>query len=291
MTALIFGANGQDGYYLNRLLLENRIDVIGISRTGDFLRVDMTDFVQVKQIIAEHQPAYIFHLAANSTTAHYALFENHDAISTGTINILEAVKQESPHTKVFLSGSGLQFINKSTPIKETDEFWASSAYSVSRIHAVYAARYYRTFGLQIYVGYLFNHESPRRTGRHVSKMIADGVKRIRSGSNEKIEIGDVTVMKEWTYAGDIVNAIFTLVNQDQIYEAVIGSGKAYSIEDYLDKCFTAIGKHWKHHVILKENFKKDYTQLISDPSTILSMGWQPQVSFEELVQMMIKVDR
>src|SRR5258706_5661682 len=135
-------------------------------------------------MIAFRQPKYIFHLAANSTTSHYALFDNHIAISTGTINILEAVKQVSPDTKVFLSGSGLQFVNKNIPIKETDEFEASSAYSVARIHSVYAARYYRSLGIKVYVGYFFNHESPRRTERHISKMIAEAVKRIAKGSTE-----------------------------------------------------------------------------------------------------------
>src|ERR1035437_589542 len=108
MTALIIGANGQDGFYLRQLLVAKNFNVIGISRSDNFIFIDITDFNSVKNIISQHQPKYIFHLAANSTTAHYALFDNHDTISTGTINILEAVKQVSPHTKVFLSGSGLQ---------------------------------------------------------------------------------------------------------------------------------------------------------------------------------------
>src|SRR5260221_11430151 len=122
MTSIIFGANGQDGYYLTKSLSEKGFEVVGISRSGNFITIDISDFEAVKKMIAFHQPKYIFHLAANSTTSHYALFDNHIAISTGTINILEAVKQVSPDTKVFLSGSGLQFVNKNIPIKETDEF-------------------------------------------------------------------------------------------------------------------------------------------------------------------------
>ncbi len=287
MTALIIGANGQDGFYLRQLLVAKNFNVIGISRSDNFIFIDITDFNSVKNIISQHQPKYIFHLAANSTTAHYALFDNHDTISTGTINILEAVKQVSPHTKVFLSGSGLQFKNKDLPIKETDEFEASSAYCVARIHSVYTARYYRTLGLKIYVGYFFNHESPGRTDRHVSKMIAEAVKRIQKGSNEIIEIGDMSVKKEWTFAGDVMNAALTLIEQDIINETVIGSGIGYSIQDYIEKCFQFIGKDSQKFIQQKENFKAQYKQLISDPSTIFSLGWKPEKNFDDLVKMML----
>jgi GDPmannose 4,6-dehydratase len=287
MNAIITGANGQDGFYLSQLLSAKNIEVTGISRNGDFEKVDLCDFEAVKNIIAGKQPAYIFHLAANSTASHHALFDNHNTISTGTINILEAVKQTSPHTKVFLSGSGLQFVNNDLPIKETDPFEASSAYAVARIHSVYAARYYRTLGLKIYVGYFFNHESPRRTERHVSKWIAEAVKRINHGSTEIIEIGDMTVKKEWTFAGDIMKGVLTLLEQENIYETVIGSGHGYSIADYVHKCFDFIGKDWKPYIQQKENFTAQYRQLISDPATILSLGWKPETDFDDLVKMML----
>lgn len=287
MKAIITGANGQDGFYLTQLLLAKGIEVIGIARNGNFIKIDISDFNSVKRIIEDHQPAYIFHLAANSTTAHHALFDNHNAISTGTINILESVKQVSPHTKVFLSGSGLQFINKDVPIKETDEFDASSAYSIARIHSVYAGRYYRTMGLKVYAGYFFNHESPRRSERHVSKMISEAVKRIANGSNEIIEIGDMSVKKEWTFAGDVMKGLMTLVEQDNIFESVIGSGVGYSIKDYIEKCFSFIGKESKLYIKQNENFIPQYKQLISDPSTIFSLGFKPETNFDAFVKMML----
>ncbi len=287
MTAIIFGSNGQDGYYLTKELIARGINVIGYSRNGDH-KLDIKDPEEVKKIVSKYLPEFIFHLAANSTTRHNALFDNHDTISTGTINILEAVKQRSPKTKLFLSGSGLQFVNNGEPINERNEFSPSSAYSVARIHSVFAARYYRTFGLKIYIGYFFNHESPRRTEKHISKSIAEAVKRIADGSNEKIEIGDTSVKKEWTFAKDVVVAILTLVNQETIFEAVIGSGKAYSIKEYIMLCFESIGKDWKEYVIEKQNFKAEYKILVSDPTLIFSLGWRPRVNFNELVQMMIK---
>ena len=119
----------------------------------------------------------------------------------------------------------MQFVNQNKPIKETDAFEARDPYSVSRIHSVYAARYYRRLGIKTYVGYFFNHDSPRRTERHMAKKIAEVVKRVAKGSTEKLEIGDSSVIKEWTYAGDVVKGIFTLVQQDTVLEANIGSGK------------------------------------------------------------------
>jgi GDPmannose 4,6-dehydratase len=288
MKAIIFGANGQDGYYLTQLLQQKGIIVIGVSRKSDLQTTDITSYKDVADLITKNQPQYIFHLAANSTTQHQALFENHSVICTGTLNILEAVRIFSPHTKVFISGSGLQFINNNKPIKETDAFESRDAYSVSRIHSVYAARYFRRLGIQVYVGYFFNHDSPKRTERHIAKKISAAAKRIGEGSIEKLEIGDISVIKEWTFAGDVVSGMWTLVNQNEITEANISSGIGYSIEDWLQMCFGIINKNWKDFVIEKKDFTPEYEQLVSDPSVIFSLGWKPEVSFEELARRMLR---
>jgi len=290
MRAIIFGANGQDGYYLSMLLQKEGLEVINVSRGGTAFQADVADSTAVHSLIKNHQPDYVFHLAANSTTRHDALYENHAAISTGTLNILESVKTASPGSKVFISGSGLQFRNLGLPICESDPFEAKDAYSVSRIHSVYAARYYRSFGIQVYTGYFFNHDSPRRSSRHVTKMIADAVKRISLGKDEIIEIGDMSVKKEWGYAGDIVEAVWTLVNQDTVFEATLGTGQAYSIQEYIELCFSIIKKDWTNHVRSKGGFKSEYAQLVSNPSTIFSLGWHPKTSFEALSKIMLQYD-
>ena len=287
-TAIIFGANGQDGFYLDQLLKSKGVNVVGISRSGNWIHSDIGDYEEVIQLVREHQPHYIFHLAANSTTRHDVLFENHATISAGTLNILEAVKLHSPRTKVFLSGSGLQFRNNGLPIKETDEFEATSTYAVSRIQSVYAARYYRSLGIKTYFGYFFNHESPMRPERHMSKKIACAVQRIADGSNEKLVIGDISVKKEWTYAGDIVRGILTLVEQDDVFEATIGSGLAYSIEEWLEQCFGLIQKDWRDFVTERNDFISEYRVLVADPATIFSLGWKPEVSFSSLAKMMVE---
>jgi GDPmannose 4,6-dehydratase len=288
MKALIFGANGQDGYYLSQLLHENDCEVIGVSRHGEFVRADVGDFNLVNKIISEEKPDYIFHLAAVSTTRHEVVFENHSAIVTGALNILETVRLSSLQCKVFLSGSGLQFKNESRPIKESDPFEANSAYAMSRIQSVYAARYYRSLGVNVYVGYFFNHDSSRRSENHMTKKIAEAAKRIGQGSGEKLEIGNIDVVKEYGYAPDIVEAIWTLVNQEKIWEANLGTGKGYSIKDWLNECFSIGNKNWEDHVILNKNFVAEYEKLVSDPSLIFSLGWKPKTSFEELAKIMMK---
>lgn len=289
MTSIIFGANGQDGFYLSELLQKQAIDVVGVSRSGDFLRTDIASYEAVAELVRKIQPGYIFHLAANSTTRHDAIFENHQTISTGTLNILEAVKNYSPHTKVFISGSGLQFVNNGMPIKETDAFEARDPYSVSRIQSVYAARYFRNvFGIKTYVGYFFNHDSPRRSERHVAKKIAAAALRISKGSNEKLEIGDSGTVKEWAFAGDVVEAVWQLVNQDKIVEANLGSGIGYSIEEWLNECFGLINKNWKDHVIVAESFKAEYNALVSDSSVMHSLGWKPATTLNDLAKMMLQ---
>lgn len=290
MKAIIFGINGQDGYYLNNLLSHSEIEVLGVAHSvGNWINGDVGDFVFVEALIRKHQPDYIFHLAAVSTTNHSALFNNHKAISTGTLNILESVKSYCPKCRVFLSGSAMQFKNEGLPIDEKTEFEASSPYSIARIQSVYAGRYYRkTFGIKVYVGYFFNHDSPLRTEQHVNQKIVVAVKRILNGSDEKLELGNVDVKKEFNFAGDIVEAVWKLVNQDSIFEVIIGSGKAYSIKDWVDYCFTKIGKNWQDYVIIKKDYVVEYDILVSNPQLMEGLGWKPKVDFSQLADLMME---
>lgn len=288
MKAIIFGINGQDGYYLSHLLKDIQIDVICISRTGGYVNGSVADYSFVESIIKINQPNYIFHFAANSTTRHFALFENHETISTGTLNVLEAVRLHCPSAKVFLSGSAMQFVNNGLPINEQTPFEASSPYSVARIQSVYAGRYYRNkFGIKVYIGYFFNHDSPRRTEHHVNQKIVKAVQRIAQGSNELLELGNIEVQKEFGFAGDTVEAVWTLINQEKVFEAIIGTGKAYSIKDWTVSCFEKAGKDWKNYVEIKQDFVPEYKILVSDPRVIKSLGWQPKVDFEGLVELMM----
>jgi GDPmannose 4,6-dehydratase len=288
MKAVIFGANGQDGVLLSKLLKEKNIVVIDVSRSTGRFRGDVANYGFVEALIKNHSPDYIFHFAANSSTLHETLFDNHQAISTGTLNILESARQHCSHAKVFLSGSAMQFRNDESPIDECAPFEASSPYSIARIQSVYAGRYYRAkFGMAVYCGYLFNHDSPLRSERHVNQKIVCAVNRIANGSNEKLELGNIDVEKEFNYAGDVVEAIWILVNQNAIFETVIGCGETHSIREWLEYCFKKINKNWNDFVVINPNYKAEYKILVSNPTLLRSLGWHPKVNFNALADMML----
>lgn len=284
MKAIIFGVRGQDGFYLSTLLEQNNVEVIGISRSHG----DVSDYSFVETVIKNAQPSYIFHFAANSTTRHEALFDNHRAISGGTINILESVRLHCPSSRVFLSGSAMQFENRELPIDEGTPFAGLSPYAVARIQSVYAGRYFRdVFGLRIYVGYFFNHDSPLRSAKHINQRIVEAAQRISRGSDEKLEIGDVNARKEFNFAGDVVRAVWILVNQLDVFEAVIGSGYAYSIKEWLQYCFQKVGRNWEEFVVQAPAYTPEYSVLVSRPELIKSLGWQPNIDFYQLADLMM----
>lgn len=289
MKAIIFGINGQDGYYMHQLLSAKQIEVTGISRSeGNWIRGSVSDFEFVQSLLKTIKPDYIFNFAARSATDHEALFENHATISTGTLNILESVRRFSPGSKVFLAGSALQFRNEGFPINEQSPFDAGSPYAVARIQSVYAGRYFRErFKMKVYTGYLFNHDSPLRSENHINQKIAKSVRRISRGSKEIIQIGDPGVKKEFGFAGDTMEAIWTLVNQENVFEAVIGTGKVYSIKDWLSVCFDLIGKNWEDYTVFKKDFVPEYKILVSNPQLINSLGWHPKTEYRKLAGMMV----
>ncbi len=288
-TVIIFGSSGQDGFYLNNLLEKENIKVIKISRTsGDYIG-SVGNFEFVDKLIREIKPDFVFHLAANSTTKHYATLDNNISISTGTINLLESIRLHSINTKIFISGSALQFKNNGLPISEDTEFDYSSTYSISRIYSVNMARYYRQkFGLKIYIGYFFNHDSEFRSDDFINQKIVKHLVKVLNGSNEKLIISDLDYKKEFNFAGDIVNAVWLLINQNLIYEAIIGSGKAYSIGDWVKYCFNKFSLNWENYIATDKKYTSDFKILVSDPKIIYSLGWKPKINFYELADLMIQ---
>ena len=290
MKAVIFGSNGQDGYFLTKLLNINNVEVFDSSRNNSNYNGNIEDIKFVEKLIKKVKPNYIFHFAAHSTTSHNAIYENHSAIFTGTINILESSRKYSPNSKIFLSGSAMQFKNNELPINEKTSFEAKSPYAFSRIHSVYAGRYFREiYGMKIFIGYFFNHDSLLRSEKHINMKIAQFVTKISSGSEEKLVIGNIDVMKEYNYAEDMVEAVWYLINQEEHFEVVIGSGKAYSILDWTKSCFDKIDKKWEDYVVIDYNYKPEYKILVSNPELILSLGWKPKTDFNKLVNIMMRI--
>jgi GDPmannose 4,6-dehydratase len=181
------------------------------------------------------------------------------------------------------------FKNEEVPIDEKTPFDASRSCSIARIQSVYAGRYYRAaIGMDVYCGYFFNDDSPLRSERHVNQKIVSAVKRIANGSNEKLELGNIDVEKEFSLARDIVEAIWMLVNQNSIFEAIIGSGEAHSIRQWAEYCFEKINRSWKDFVIVNSNHTREYKILVSNPALLRTLGWQPKVSFHQLADVMMQ---
>ncbi len=288
MKALIFGINGQDGHYLTKLLEANSIEVVGVSRKNASIIGDVSNYNLVSELIKRFKPEYTFHLAAESKTAHEYLFQNNASIYQGALNILESSYHFNKKSKIFLSGSGLQFKNESQPIHENDPFEIREAYSLSRVNAVNAGRYFRFLGLRVYIGYFFNHDSPLRLEHHLNQKIVQAVKRIKQHEHVILEIGDPNVKKEFMFAGDAVEAVWRLLQNDNIYEAVIGTGIAYPISDWLKICFDRNELNWKKYVHINNSWKSDHKILVSNPSTITSLGWKPNIDIYQLADLMFQ---
>jgi GDPmannose 4,6-dehydratase len=284
--ALIFGAKGQDGAYLRRLLEMDGYQVIALSRSEHGSDGDISLRASVERQIHNYRPEQIYHLAANSTTRHEAAFDNHAAICTGTLNLLEAVRVLSPDSKVFLCGSSIQFENRGEPIHESCAFIFDNYYAVARTHAVHTARYYRSLGVGAYVGYLFHHDSPERRERHLSQKIVRAAARIYKGSQERLVLGSLGTVKEWGYAGDIMAGAKHLLSQDEVYEAVIGTGEGYAVRDWVSQCFQFFDLDWQEHVDLIPGFTPEYKYMVSDPSTMRLLGWRHQTAFRALSKLM-----
>jgi GDPmannose 4,6-dehydratase len=286
MKAIIIGAFGQDGHYLTELCLRLGIEVRTIGR-------EFTAHQGWPQaltgIIRRELPDHIFHLAANSTVAHEATAENHEIIGSGTLNILESVRQHCPKAKVFLAGSCLQFANEGIPIREDGPLVAGSGYAAVRNYSLFLGRYYRSLGLKVYFGFLFHHESPFRKARHVSRIIAGAAWKAAAGDAVMLEMDDLDACREWTFAGDMVEAIWKLVNQERVFEACLGTGHPRTVAEFAQACFSAVGLNWTDHVTERPDMVngRRAKQISANPGLIGSLGWQPTIGLAELARLMV----
>lgn len=278
--AIVTGSNGQDGYYLLEILRRNHIEPVVVPRASG---IDLSNADVVLDLVQSVRPAYVFHLAAHSTVNHVLAIPNHATIATGALTLLEAVRQVVPTCRVFLPGSAYQFKNYGAPIHENDSRESKSIYCAAREYAYQMAKIYRDMGVAVYWGYLFHHESPRRSPAHISQKIAQAAKR-----RQMIEIGDPSVVKEWTWAGDTMEAAWMLVNQDRIWEANIGSGVGHSIADFARLCFFEKGLDWQQFVKENPAYESSFRSLTANPERIHSLGWSPRHDLQYLAHEMTK---
>jgi len=285
MIALIFGSSGQDGILLKKLLNKKNIKVYTSSRhSGDFPG-NISDYDFVFNIIRKISPNFIFNFAAISKISHEFIMDNFKAITNGSLNILESVLRLCPNSKVFLAGSAYQF-KPGLSINEKSRFDYSNPYNLNRIFSVNLARYYREkFNLKIYIGYLFHHDSEFRKENHITIKISNYAKLVKNSNNklDKLIIKNLDYLKEFNYAGDVVKAIWILINQTNEMEAVIGSGKSHTIKEWCRAVFKVLKLDWNKYVIESEQRDiKNNNYYVSDPTLIKSLGWKPEYDLEDL---------
>ncbi len=281
IQAIITGSNGQDGFYLAELLRHYQVEPVLVHSQS---AINLADARTVHDLVESVKPDYIFHLAAKSSVDHAYGSTNHDLLATGTHHLLEAVRRINPSCRVFLAGSAYQFVNQGEPIRETDVWETRSVYSAARGYGNLLARAYRHLGMMVYFGYFFHHESPRRGQRHISQRIATAAR-----EGKPVEIGNTEVVKEWTWAGDAVNAVWSLVNQETIWEANIGTGIGHSIAEFAQACYALRGLDYQNFVLPRADFQPEYSKLICDPERIFSTGWRPHHNLQYLAEQMVNL--
>jgi len=278
-SAIITGSNGQDAFYLAEILQANNIIHTMVHRASG---VNLADLSVVNDLVIGTRPDYIFHLAAHSTINHDHAIHNHETIASGTLMLLEAARKIVPKCRIFLPGSAYQFKNDGNPIKETDPWETRSVYCAARGYSNLLARAYRHMGLHVYFGYFFHHDSPRRHARHISQRIASAAREGR-----EVEIGNMEVVKEWTWAGDTVQAIWSLVNQEKIWEANLGTGIGHSIAEIAQACYAVKGLDYRSYVRPRTDFVPEYSRLTCDPTRIFETGWRPLHDLNYLAEQMV----
>ena len=316
-AALITGITGQDGLYLAELLLEKGYDVHGLIRGQNNPRRelvhkvvpdvklhngDLTDLSSLMRAMRDSQPDEVYNLGAISFVAYSweNAFVTSDVTGMGVLNMLEAVRLhagDDPSAIRFYQASSSEMFGKvqEVPQSESTLLWPRSPYGVSKVYGHYMTINYReSYGMHASSGILFNHESPRRGPEFVTRKISQAVARIHLGQQDSMALGNLDARRDWGYAGDYVDAMWRMLQQDEGDDYVIATGETHSIREFLDAAFAHVGiDDWSKHVTQDPRFMRpaEVELLIGDASKAKEkLGWTPTVSFPELVAMMVDSD-
>jgi len=312
MRALITGITGQDGSYLAELLLEKGYDVVGMVRrasTESFERInhikdkitlvqaDLLDQLSIITILEEHQPDEVYNLAAQSfvptSWVQPVLTGQFDAI--GVTKVLEAIRLVNKKIRFYQASSSEMFGKvREVPQNENTPFYPRSPYGVAKVYGHFITVNYReSYGIHGNSGILFNHESPRRGLEFVTRKITDGAARIKLGLADNLALGNLDAKRDWGYAGDYVRMMWTMLQQDEPGDYVIATGKTHSVEDFVRLAFDHLDLDYKKYVVTDPRFVRpaEVDLLLGDPTRAREeLGWEPEVSFEELVRIMVEAD-
>lgn len=310
--ALITGITGQDGSYLAEFLLEQGYEVFGLVRrtsTLNFERIkhfqdqinlvpgDLTDLTSLLYVLRESQPAEIYNLAAQSfVPASWAQpVLTGDVTAIGVTRMLDAVRAINPEIRFYQASSSEMFGKvQAVPQNETTSFYPRSPYGVAKVYGHWITVNYReSYNLHATSGILFNHESPRRGLEFVTRKVSYQVARIKLGLANELRIGSLDAQRDWGYAGDYVQAMWMMLQQDTPDDYVIATGKTHSVERLLEVAFGCVDLDWKNYTVQDERFMRpaEVDLLVGDASKAKAqLGWEPAVSFEALVQLMVEAD-
>ncbi len=310
--ALITGITGQDGSYLAEFLLARGYTVFGMVRRSStetiqrieaikdqltLLQGDLLDQASLVKVIEEAQPDEIYNLAAQSfvPTSWSQPVLTGQFTGLGVSRLLEAVRQVAPSAKFYQASSSEMFGKvREVPQTELTPFHPRSPYAVAKVYGHHITVNYReSYGLFAASGILFNHESPRRGLEFVTRKITDGVARIKLGLADELCLGNLDSQRDWGFAGDYVEAMWLMLQQETAGEYVIATGVTHSIRDFLDLAFGHVDLAWEEYVKQDRRYMRpaEVDQLIGDSSKAKrDLGWQPRVDFPSLVTMMVDAD-
>ncbi|HEV7595817.1 MAG TPA: GDP-mannose 4,6-dehydratase [Gemmatimonadaceae bacterium] len=311
-TALITGITGQDGSYLAEFLLEKGYHVAGIVRRSsttpyeriahiidkiEFLSADLLDQHSLLDAIQATRPDEVYNLAAQSfvQTSWTQPVLTGEFTALGVTRVLEAVRKGAPNARFYQASSSEQFGQVvETPQRESTPFYPRSPYGVAKAYGHWITVNYReSFGLFAVSGILFNHESPRRGLEFVTRKITDAAAKISLGLADKVALGNLEARRDWGFAGDYVRAMWLMLQEREPSDFVVGTGKTWSVREFCEQAFSAVGLKYADHVTQDAKFFRpaEVELLVADASRAKAkLGWEPETHFADLVKMMVKAD-
>lgn len=309
---LITGITGQDGSYLAELLLEKGYKVYGLKRRTstenhenikhieneiEFISGDLSDLSSLIQAVKIAKPDEVYNLGAQSFVADswpQPVYTS-EVTGLGVLNMLEAMKQAKPDARFYQASSSEMFGKVvETPQTETTPFYPRSPYGVAKVYGHWMTVNYReSYDLFACSGILFNHESPRRGIQFVTRKVTDGVAKIKLGLQKELRLGNLDAKRDWGFAGDYVKAMWLMLQQKKPDDYVVATGKTQTVRKLVQIAFDHAGLKWEDYVIQDQAFMRpaEVDLLLGNPEKAKKvLGWEPEVSFEELVKMMVDHD-
>ncbi|NDJ62321.1 MAG: GDP-mannose 4,6-dehydratase [Chloroflexi bacterium] len=310
--ALITGITGQDGSYLAEHLLAHDYDVFGLVRrtsTLNFERIkhiqdqitlvpgDMTDLTSLIHVLREAQPSEVYNLAAQSfvPTSWSQPVLTGDVTALGVTRILDAIRATDSSIRFYQASSSEMFGKvREVPQTEDTPFYPRSPYGVAKVYGHWITVNYReSYDLFAVSGILFNHESPRRGLEFVTRKVTHHAARISLGLANELRIGNLEAQRDWGFAGDYVRAMWLMLQQETADDFVVATAQTHTVQQLIEVAFNCVDLDWRQYTVQDQRFMRpaEVDLLIGDPSKAkASLGWQPSVTFEQLIEMMVKAD-